>query len=249
MASLGLVQPMLLAHGLGSALGQGTGLFDATTGRLTPPDWAGFLDTHVMVDSLAAMALATALAALIGYHPMTPRTVDTLSEADMPKVHIMYAFVAAVIGLAVREFGMVIGFVVFGIGGLIRFRTDTGSARDTGRLIVVTLIGLVAGLGLPALAVITTAFVYALIFLFDARPASRVRVEALPEGQLVAAAAAYRVVLEGQGCKIISERKSFAKSRVDFVIRPPRAANRDRLHAALGEVHIDHRGEVGWEVE
>jgi hypothetical protein len=150
-----------------------------------------------------------------------------------------------VIGLAVREFGMVIGFVVFGIGGLIRFRTDTGSARDTGRLIVVTLIGLVAGLGLPALAVITTAFVYALIFLFDARPASRVRVEALPEGQLVAAAAAYRVVLEGQGCKIISERKS----RVDFVIRPPRAANRDRLHAALGEVHIDHRGEVGWEVE
>ena len=249
MASLGLVQPMLLAHGLGSAVGAGTGLFDATTGRLTPPDWAGFLDTHVMVDSLAAMALATALAALIGYHPMTPRTVDTLSEADMPKVHIMYAFVAAVIGLAVREFGMVIGFVVFGIGGLIRFRTDTGSARDTGRLIVVTLIGLVAGLGLPALAVITTAFVYALIFLFDARPASRVRVEALPEGQLVAAAAAYRVVLEGQGCKIISERKSFAKSRVDFVIRPPRAANRDRLHAALGEVHIDHRGEVGWEVE
>jgi hypothetical protein len=246
MAALGLFPPMLLAHGLGSA---GSGVFDASTGQLKPPDWAGFLDTHFMVDSLGALLLATVLAALIGYHPMTPRTVDTLSEADMPKVHIMYAFVAAVIGLAVREFGMVIGFVVFGIGGLIRFRTDAGSPRDTGRLIVVTLIGLVAGLGLPALAVITTVFVYALIFLFDARPASRVRVEALPEGQLIAAAAAYREILESQGCKIISERKSFAKSRVDFVIRPPRASNRDRLHSALCEVHIDVRGEVGWEVE
>jgi hypothetical protein len=249
MVALGLVQPMLLAHGMGAAMGQGGGLFDPTTGRLTPPDWSGFLDTHFMIDSLAALALATVLAALIGYHPMTPRTVDTLSEADMPKVHIMYAFVAAVIGLAVREFGMVIGFIVFGLGGLIRFRTDAGSARDTGRLIVVTLVGLVAGLGLPALAVITTAFVYCLIFLFDARPASRVRVEALPEGQLIAAAAAYRGVLEGQGCKIISERKSFTKSRVDFVIRPPRATNRDHLHAALCEVHTDVRGEVGWEVE
>jgi hypothetical protein len=249
MVALGLFRPMLLAHGLASGLGQGTGLFDASTGQLKPPDWAGFLDTHFMVDSLGALLLATVLAALIGYHPMTPRTVDSLSEADMPKVYIMYAFVAAVIGLAVREFGMVIGFVVFGIGGLIRFRTDAGSARDTGRLIVVTLVGLVAGLGLPHLAVITTAFTYVLIFLFDARPASRVRVEALPEGQLVAGAAAYREILEAQGCRIISERKSFTKSRVDFVIRPPRATNRDRLHAALCEVHIDVRGEIGWEVE
>ena len=238
--------PTLVAKGLAAAGSQG--LFDGPKGELAPPGWAGFQDMHFMADSLGALLLATVLGAVIGFHPTTPRTVDTLSEVEMPKVYIMYAFIAAVIGLTVREFGMVIGVVVFGIGGLIRFRTDTGSARDTGRLIVVTLIGLVAGLGLPNLAVITTAFTYALIFLFDARPASRVRVEALPEGQLIAAAAAYRGILEGQGCKIISERKSFAKSRVDFVIRPPRATNRDRLHAALCEVHIDMRGEVGWEV-
>jgi hypothetical protein len=247
MGALNFFPPTLVAHGLSSALGPG--LLDAGKGQLTPPDWAGFLDTHFMIESLGALLLATVLAALIGYHPMTPRTVDTLSEADMPKVYIMYAFVAAVIGLAVREFGMVIGFVVFGIGGLIRFRTDAGSARDTGRLIVVTLVGLVAGLGLPHLAVITTAFTYVLILLFDARPASRVRIEAMPDGQLVAAAAAYRGVLEAQGCKIISERKSFTKSRVDFVIRPPRATNRDHLHAALCEVHVDVRGDIGWEVE
>ena len=209
-----------------------------------------------MIDSLGALLLATVLAALIGYHPMTPRTVDTLSEADMPKVHIMYAFVAAVIGLAVREFGMVIGFVVFGIGGLIRFRTDTGSARDTGRLIVVTLIGLVAGLGLPNLAVITTAFVYALIFLFDARPASRVRraVEALPEGQFsIAAAAAYRQHPRGPRLQDHPQRAQ--------VVRPSRASTSSSARrappaetactAALCEVHASTSAarSASWEVE
>ena len=146
---------------------QAPGLFDAPNGRLAAVGWGGFLDTHFMVDLIGALLLAAALGALIGYHPSTPRTVDTLEEADMPKVYIMYAFIGAVIGVTVREFGMVIGVVVFGIGGLIRFRTDTGSARDTGRLIAVTLAGLIAGLGLPHFAVITTLFTFVMIYFFD----------------------------------------------------------------------------------
>src|SRR5581483_12282493 len=97
---------------------------------------------------------------------MTRRTVDTLGEADLPKVFIMYAFIGAVIGVTVREFGMVIGVVVFGIGGLIRFRTATESTVDTGNLIVVTLAGLIAGLGLPHVAVISVATAWVLILLF-----------------------------------------------------------------------------------
>jgi hypothetical protein len=240
-----LTAPTLVAKGLAAS----QGLFDGPKGELAPPGWAGFQDMHFMADSLGALLLATVLAAVIGYHPTTPRTVDTLSEADMPKVYIMYAFISAVIGLTVREFGMVIGVVVFGIGGLIRFRTDTASARDTGRLIVVTLVGLVAGLGLPHLAVLTTAFAFVLIFLFDSRPACRVRIEEVPMGRLVDAAAAYRGVLLGQHCRIISERKSFAKERVDFVIRLPRAGNRDAVHAALCDVPVEVRGEIDWEVE
>ena len=89
----------------------------------------------------------TLLGALIGYHPATRRTIDKLHEADMPHVYVMYAVIGAVIGVAVREFGTVVGVVVFGIGGLIRFRSSTDSTRDTVRLIIVTLAGLIAGLG------------------------------------------------------------------------------------------------------
>lgn len=247
MKRLGLVLLLLAAPGL--AWAKGAGLFDTASGTLPAVGWAGFLDMRFMGNSLAALALATALGALIGYHPSTPRTVDTLQEADMPKVYIMYAFVGAVIGVTVREFGMVIGVVVFGIGGLIRFRTDTGSPRDTGRLISVTLAGLIAGLGLPHLAVIVTAFTFVMVWVFDSRPGCRIRICDLPEERLDASAAAYRGMLETHGCKIVNERKSFSKKRVEFVFRLPRGGNRDRLDAALCDVPADMRGEVDWEVE
>jgi hypothetical protein len=245
MTALALFPPGL-AHGLSTAAG---GLFDTTDSRLPSAGWAGFLDTHFLLDSLVALLLATVLGFVIGYHPTTSRTVDTLHEADMPKVYIMYAFIGAVIGVTVREFGMVIGVVVFGIGGLIRFRSDAGSTRDTGRLIVVTLIGLIAGLGLPQLAVLTALFAFILIFIFDLRPACRVKIEDLPEGRLAELAGVYRAVLTEQHCKIISERRSASKGRLSFVFRLPSSGTRDKVHDALCSAPTDARGEIDWEVE
>src|SRR5665213_1891623 len=220
-----LAEPLipLLMKGAASAA---QSLFDGPNGQLGTPGWAGFSDLHFIIDSITALLLATGLGALIGYHPSTVRTVDTLEEADLPKVYIMYAFVGAVIGVAVREFGMVIGVVVFGIGGLIRFRTDAGNTRDTGRLIAVTLSGLVAGLGLPHLAIITTAFTFVMIYIFDSRPACRIKIEGLPEARMTECAGVYRAVLAAKKCKIISERRNIGKKRVEFVFRLPRSASR-----------------------
>jgi hypothetical protein len=225
------------------------GLFDAPQGPLPAVGWSGFLDAHFLADALGALLLASVLGAVVGYHPMTRRTVDTLDEADLPKVHVAYAFIGAVIGITVREFGMVIGVVVFGIGGLIRFRTDAGSTRDTGRLIVVTLVGLVAGLGLPHFAVLTTVFAFVLIWLFDATPACRLRIADLPEGRFRECADAYRALLIANGCRIIGEQRSPAKGRIDFVVRLPRGARREAVHEALCNAPPDLCGDLDWEVQ
>ncbi len=244
MSVLGLIA--LLAHGMASA---GGGLFDTSNTQLPAIGWAGFLDAHFLLDSLAALVLATVLGALIGYHPIMRRTVDSLTEADMPKVYIMYAFIGALIGVTVREFGMVIGVVVFGIGGLIRFRSTTGSTRDTGRLIVVTLIGLIAGLGLPHLAALTAVFAFALIWFFDSRPACKIKVNELPEGRLAECGQIYSDTLKGLGCKIISERRSAAKGRLTYVMRLPRKATRDSVNDALHALPPDVCGDIDWEID
>ena len=225
------------------------GLFDAPVTPLPTIGWSGFLDVKFLTDSLAALLLGAALGAVIGFHPMTRRTADTLVEAELPKVYVIFAFVGAVIGLAVREFGMVIGVVVFGIGSLLRFRSDAGSPRDNGRLIIVTLVGLIAGLGLPHLAVLTTLCAFALIWFFDARPACRARIEDLPKGRLAECADAYRAILIAQGCRIIGEHRSPAKNRVEFVVRLPGGSARGEVHRALCEAPVDIRGELDWGVE
>ena len=236
----------LLAHGFASV---NESLFSGSSGPLPTVGWAGFLDQHFMLDSFSALLLATLLGAAIGYHPSMRRTVDSLTEADMPKVYIMYAFIGAVIGVTVREFGMVIGVVVFGIGGLIRFRSSTDSTRDTGRLIVVTLVGLIAGLGLPHLATLTALFAFVLIWVFDSRPACRVRVDDLPGARIGECDQIYRGALEGQGCKIISERRFTSKGRLDFVIRLPSKATRESVNDALGSLPPDVRGDTDWQID
>lgn len=212
--------------------------------------WSGFLDWHYMLESLAALSLATALGALIAFHPTTRRSVDTLEEAELPKVYIMYSLVGAIVGAMVLEYGLVVGFVVFGLGGLMRFRTDTASTRDTGRLIIVTLLGLISGLNLPHYAVLSAAFAWVLIYVFDGHPVCSLEVHEIPKGRVKDSAAAYRAVLAELGCTVISEDKSFSKSKIEYVFRAPRKSTQAGLHEAFcTRVPEDVRGEIDWEVE
>lgn len=220
------------------------------TQALPSVGWAGFLDWSYMLQSLGALVLATALGAAIAFHPTTARTVDTREEAELPKVYIMYALIGAIVGEIVLKYGMVIGFVIFGLGGLMRFRTDTSSTRDTGRLIIVTLIGLIAGLNLPHFAVMAAAFAWVLIYFFDGHPVYAVEVHEVPEGRVRQACQAYRRVLGELGCTIISEDRSFSKHRIEYVFRAPRKSTQVGLHQALCErVPVDVRGEIDWEVD
>ena len=227
----------------------GQGLFEA--GHATPSivlGWGGFLDTRFIASAVGTLLLAALLGAAIGYHPATRRTIDGLHEADMPHVYVMYAVIGAVIGVAVREFGTVVGVVVFGIGGLIRFRSAADSTRDTVRLIIVTLMGLIAGLGLLHFAMIITMFTFALIYVFDTSPPYRIRVEGMAKDRSGNCAEVYRGLLKGHGCSIIAEHHSLEKARIEFVFRLPRRSSRERLEMEIRSIADDLRGEVDWEV-
>ena len=226
----------------------GQALFDGTHGSASAINWSGLTDVRFLADSVGILLLATVLGALVGYHPATRRTIGGLHEADMPHVYVMYAVIGAVIGVAVREFGTVVGVVVFGIGGLIRFRSATDSTRDTVRLIIVTLVGLTAGLGLVHFAVIITVFTFVLISVFDTRPPHRIRVEGMGKDRAGSCAEVYRGILKEHGCRIIAEHHSWEKARIEFVFRLPRRSTREQLDAELRSIAVDLRGEVDWEV-
>jgi hypothetical protein len=212
--------------------------------------WAGFTDVTFFINTGLALLLASVLGAIIAYHPASRRTVDTLEEAEAQKVFVLYAAIGAITGTMVTRYGTVVGFVVFGIGGLIRFRTDLRSAAMTGRVILVTLIGLACGLQLPHLAVLATVFGFALIAVLEASITCRIVVKHLSAASLATASQAYRSLLEREGCHVLGETKSFTKTQVAMVFHVPRRVARERLvHVLEAEIPEALRGAVDWETE
>ena len=99
------------------------------------------------------------------------------------------------------------------------------------------------------MTVIYGMIAFILILAFDSRPVCRVKIEQLPADRIQESADVYRAVLEGQGCRIITEHQIASKGRVEFVFRMPRRAVRAGLHAALCGTPLETHGEINWEVE
>lgn len=212
--------------------------------------WRGFLEFGFLFDTLLTLLLASVLGAIIAYHPKHVAAADTLEEIEAPKVYIFYSVIGAIIGILVVKYDLVVGFVLFGIGGLIRFRTLMRSANLTGRVIFVTLIGLTCGLNLPHVAVMGTAFAFALIYVLEARVTYRVDIQGLDSERLAESAAAYRAVLEQNGCRVLSERKNPDKRRVTLLISGPHGVRREKLEALVdSEIDGPLKGAVDWETD
>lgn len=211
--------------------------------------WAGFMDIGFLFNSLLTLILATVLGATLAYHPRLLETADTLEEVDARKVYMLYSVIGALIGMLVVKYGLVVGFVLFGIGGLIRFRTILGSAVLTGQVIFITLIGLTCGLDLPHVAVLATAFGFVLIYILDARITYQADIREMPPGQYAEAAAAYSAALIKNGCKIIRERKNPTKNRLTYIFIGGRSTSASDLELAINNaVEPNLRGTIDWEL-
>jgi len=211
--------------------------------------WQGFQDMGFLINASANLLLAAVLGAIIAYHPRHAQTADTFEEIEATQIYILYAVIGSITGILVVQYGMAVGFVLFGIGALIRFRTILRSASLTGRLIFVTLIGLSAGLDLPHVAVLVTLFGFVLIFFLDARFTFRIYVRGLPQDAVSQAAKAYREVLEHENCRIISEKKDPDRGRVTFIIRSPQVDTGKNLEASLeNKIEPSLMGSVDWEI-
>jgi len=217
---------------------------------ITGQGLAGFTDLTLLRNAVFALVLASALGALIAYHPRTRRTVDRIVDADAQRALVMYAAIGATTGIMVMKYGVVVGFVIFGIGGLIRFRTELRSTMMTGRLIFVTLVGLACGLDLPHFAVLATAFAFALIAVQDASVTYEVTVKGLTTATIETAARAYAELLAREDCRVLGERKRFSKGSVSLVFRAPHRVTRDRLDQVLTTaIPAELRGALDWEAD
>ena len=253
MALLGIVALMVVMPGLVSAQ---VDPFSGMSPQARPmtddwgdlrEGWENFGNIAYIVDVSLMLLLSIILAAVIAYHPSTRRKASNITEFEQPKTFLMYAMVGALIAQLVQTYPPM-ALVIFGIGGLLRFRTVVGEAKDTGRVILVTVVGLCCGLKIFVGAVLATLIGWVLIWYLESQNAGRVAVKGLKDVDILAAAETYRGILGEAGCAVIRERKNLTKGRVTFIVKTPPELDAEALEEAFEKVPEEQRGVVDWEI-
>jgi NhaP-type Na+/H+ or K+/H+ antiporter len=106
-----------------------------------------FTDAAQIAQLALGIAVALALAALLAFHPKRRGRVRDEADLSYPNTILLFAVVGAIVAQIVKV-SPAMALVVFGIGGLIRFRTRIGAPDDTGHAILATLVGIAAGMGM-----------------------------------------------------------------------------------------------------
>ena len=209
--------------------------------------WEDFGNIAYIVDVSLMLLLSIILAAVIAYHPSTRRKASNITEFEQPKTFLMYAMVGALIAQLVLS-TPAMALVIFGIGGLLRFRTVVGEAKDTGRVILVTVVGLCCGLKIFVGAVLATLIGWILIWYLESQNAGRIVVKGLKDSDILAAAETYRGIIGEAGCAVIRERRNLTKGRVTFIVKAPPELDAEALEGAFEKVPEEQRGVVDWEI-
>ena len=193
-----------------------------------------FTDFDQVGQVAIGIAIAIALAATIAYHPSRSGRVTDAADVEYPKTILLFAVVGAVVAQIVRV-SPAMALVVFGIGGLIRFRTRIGAPAHTGHAILATLVGIAAGMSLYLLAVVGTVTGWLLIWFGEGNPAYRLRIRGLDEDAATGARDRYRELVAAAGWTVLGEAHRPDQGKLDFYVRRPRGKTPEALSEQLQE--------------
>jgi len=205
--------------------------------------WSDFNQGWLLLDMVLVLGFALALSAVIAYHPTTRRRMSSLEHFEQPKAFLLYSMVAAMVALIVKV-SPAMAFVIFGIGGLLRFRTLVGDAKDTGRVILVTVVGLCCGLKIFVVAVPATVIGWLLVYSLERQTAGIIRVSGVGEEAIYDAVRAYRAIIQRLGCTVIGEQTKFIRREFSFVVQAPPDLKRGALQEQLDQLPQGLRGVV-----
>lgn len=209
------------------------------------PGWAAFTDRDLYVRFALILVAATLSGIVLAYHPARRRRLISIGDLDQQRTLIIYGVVGALIAL-ICSVSPSMAFVIFGIGGLMRFRTDVGASKDTGHTIVVTLIGLCWGLRMELVAVLSTVFFWLMIFAFEHAPARELKVGGVAVSDMGRSAEAYQRVIERVGGRVLGHTKDFKKGQMTFVVRLPSTEADEQFAREVDELPEPLRGTLDW---
>lgn len=175
----------------------------------------------LLLDLTLGIVFALACAAALAWHPHRLRTGHTLERLSERRILL----VISLLGVLVAELVAVepsMALVIFGIGGLIRFRTVLESPEITAKGIIVVVIGLACGLSLFPLAIFLTAAAWLLLWFIDRTVGVRLRLDFRDHGPNVdAVELALRANCAHRGYRLLSLTEQREGRRLEVELMAP----------------------------
>lgn len=119
---------------------------------------------HEVDDAMASLPLAALLGAALALRPR--RRGTPARQASVIQTQIILAVVGAVVMLIVGQ-SLARAFGIVGVASLIRYRAKVDDPKDAVVMLCCLGVGLASGVGLYALAMISTIFLLIVLFLLE----------------------------------------------------------------------------------
>ncbi|MET0387996.1 MAG: hypothetical protein ABW321_18635 [Polyangiales bacterium] len=205
------------------------------------PGWEAFTRPEQYLHFALVLLAATASGALLAFHPVHRGRPVTLDDVEQRKTLVLYSSVGALIA-TICTVAPSMAFVIFGIGGLMRFRTNTGESTATGHTIMGTLIGLCWGLSLQLVAVLATLYFWLMIYFLESARIERLLVTGVSQANWPRAAEAYTEALTKAGCRVLSHNRNSKKDQLVFTVHFPRSWGSEDVGRAVAHLPPELRG-------
>ncbi len=206
-----------------------------------------FTNPWFIFSLLLGLVVAAGCGFAIAWHPRRSGKGDPVEDLERRNTLIVLALVGATVSELVRV-EPTMALVVFGIGGLIRFRTILENPKTTGKAIMVVVIGLACGLGQLAMGVFFTLFAWLLIFWLDSSVGYRIRLKLPTRADSKATLLALLAVIRQHGGRVASADDYEHKRQVVVIGKIPSRVDPVKFKALLasrlpqgGDIDIDMR--------
>ena len=180
--------------------------------------WSQLYNLKEILEFLLALVETMAMTSVLAFHPRNVARRRGSNDWDLPRSMFLYALIGLVVGFLVIHHGVLIGFVVFGIGSLFRFRMETLSTSDTAQMIFVALIGLSVGLDLPVMALLLTIAAALVISVFSRKSHTSIEIKFDTSEDFTEKVARLRDALSAAGFATRTVTKSKFKPVAEIVL-------------------------------
>ena len=226
---------VLAQNPIAEAAGQPNAADQLRRANEEPHDPDHFL--HELDDAMKSLPLAALLGAALAMRPRRKGTPPR--QASVIQTQIILSIVGAVIMLVVGQ-SLARAFGIVGVASLIRYRAKVDDPKDAVVMLCCLGMGLASGVGLYALALMSTLFLLVVLFLLESfEPVSKklfeVTIEAKADLNL---RKQIEQVFKNAGAEY--ELRSVSDGELVYEVRLPFKKRTDRLSTAI--VALDPKG-------